>query len=53
MLIGASAARADTGSTLYVDQQDPDRSTLDFNAYVTGAPPGTCFYADDAAIALR
>jgi hypothetical protein len=28
-------------------------STLDFNAYVTGAPPGTCFYADDAAIALR
>jgi carbohydrate binding protein with CBM4/9 domain len=26
-------------------------STLDFNAYVTGAPPGTCFYADDAVIA--
>jgi PKD repeat protein len=25
-------------------------STLDFNAYVTGAAPGTCFHADDAAI---
>jgi len=27
-------------------------STLDFNAYVTGAAPGTCFYADDAVIVL-
>jgi len=25
-------------------------STLDFNAYVSGAAPGTCFHADDAAI---
>ena len=25
-------------------------STLDFSAYVTKAPPGTCFYADDALI---
>jgi PKD repeat protein len=25
-------------------------STLDFNAYVANAPPGTCFYADDARI---
>jgi len=25
-------------------------STVDFNAYVPGAPPGTCFYADDVAI---
>jgi parallel beta-helix repeat protein len=25
-------------------------STLDFNAYVVNAPPGTCFYADDAAV---
>src|SRR5437763_11566716 len=24
-------------------------STLDYNAYVTNAPPGTCFDADDAA----
>ena len=24
--------------------------TLDFNAYVSKAPPGQCFYADDAAI---
>lgn len=28
----------------------PGLSTLDFNAYITGAPPGTCFYADDAVI---
>ena len=27
-------------------------SSLDFNTYITGAPPGTCFYADDAAIYL-
>jgi hypothetical protein len=26
-------------------------STLDLNAYVLNAPPGTCFYADDAAVA--
>jgi hypothetical protein len=25
-------------------------STLDFNAYVSSAPPGTCFYSDDATI---
>ena len=30
----------------------PGSSTLDFNAYVVSAPPGTCFYADDAAIFL-
>jgi hypothetical protein len=28
----------------------PGASTLDLNAYVSGAPPGTCFRADDAAI---
>jgi parallel beta-helix repeat protein len=27
-------------------------STLDFNAYVTSAAPGTCFYADDVAVYL-
>lgn len=27
-------------------------STLDFNAYVSSAAPGTCFYADDASIYL-
>jgi parallel beta-helix repeat protein len=27
-------------------------STLDFNAYVSSAAPGTCFYADDVAISL-
>ena len=25
-------------------------STLDLNAYVANAPPGTCFYADDASV---
>jgi parallel beta-helix repeat protein len=28
----------------------PGSSNLDFNAYVSNAPVGTCFYADDAAI---
>jgi PKD repeat protein len=27
-------------------------STLDLNAYLTAAPPGTCFYADDVSLAL-
>ena len=27
-------------------------SSLDLNAYVSGAAPGTCFYADDASILL-
>jgi pectin methylesterase-like acyl-CoA thioesterase len=31
---------------------DPGASTLDFSAYVMKAPPGTCFYADDASIAV-
>jgi PKD repeat protein len=30
----------------------PGASTLDLNAYVVGAPPGTCFSADDASITL-
>jgi len=30
----------------------PGASTLDFNAYISSAPPGTCFYADDASITL-
>ena len=30
----------------------PGISTLDYNVY-TGAAPGTCFYADDAAIAYQ
>jgi parallel beta-helix repeat protein len=32
--------------------QSPGSSTLDFNAYVSSAAPGTCFYADDASISL-
>jgi hypothetical protein len=27
-------------------------SSLDFNAYVSSAPAGTCFYADDASITI-
>ena len=27
-------------------------SALDFNAYISSAPPGTCFYADDAVITV-
>jgi hypothetical protein len=30
----------------------PGLSTLDFNAQVSGAQPGPCFYADDAAITV-
>jgi parallel beta-helix repeat protein len=30
----------------------PGASTLDFNAYISSAPPGTWFYADDASITL-
>jgi parallel beta-helix repeat protein len=30
----------------------PGTSTLDLNAYVVGAAPGTCFYADDVSVAL-
>ena len=30
----------------------PGSSTLDLNAYVTGAPPGTCFYADDVILSV-
>ncbi len=29
----------------------PGASTLDLNAYVAKAPPGVCFYADDASVA--
>lgn len=30
--------------------QSPGLTTLDLNAYVPSAPPGVCFYADDASI---
>ena len=30
----------------------PGASTLDFQAYVSSAPTGTCFYADDASITV-
>ena len=28
----------------------PGSSTLDLNGYVSAAPPGTCFYADDISV---
>jgi parallel beta-helix repeat protein len=28
----------------------PGSSTLDYNVYISSAAPGTCFYADDAAV---
>jgi parallel beta-helix repeat protein len=31
----------------------PGLSTLDYNAYVVGAAPGPCFYADDAVVDLN
>jgi hypothetical protein len=31
---------------------EPGASTLDVNAYEMKAPPGTCFYADDASVAV-
>jgi hypothetical protein len=37
----------------YTTTGDPNTdSTLDLNAYVSGAPHGTCFYADDASVAV-
>lgn len=36
--------------TVAIVPQSPGSSTLDFTAYVSSAPPGTCFYADDASI---
>ena len=39
-----------TWSPVTVTHTPAAGSTLDFNAYVSSAPPGTCFYADDVAI---
>ena len=38
--------------TVTYDPVAPGTSTLDFNAYVSDAPTGTCFYADDASITI-
>jgi PKD repeat protein len=38
--------------TLAYTPSAPGSSTLDLNAYVSAAPPGTCFYADDASVTL-
>jgi hypothetical protein len=37
--------------TVTIAPQSPGTSTLDLTAYVSSAPPGTCFYADDVLIA--
>jgi parallel beta-helix repeat protein len=58
---GASAGSASVSIALTTSWQqvsvvyrpaDPGTSNLDFNAYLTNAAPGTCFYADDVAITL-
>ena len=38
-------------ATVQYTAVDPGASTLDFNAYVMNAAPGSCFYADDASVA--
>jgi PKD repeat protein len=38
--------------TLAYTPSAPGASTLDLNAYVSAAPPGTCFSADDVAVTL-
>ncbi|HXD70002.1 MAG TPA: right-handed parallel beta-helix repeat-containing protein, partial [Gaiellales bacterium] len=38
--------------TLAYTPSSPGSSTLDLNAYVSAAPPGTCFYADDMSVTL-
>jgi hypothetical protein len=38
--------------TLAYGPSAPGSSTLDLNAYVSAAPPGTCFYADDVSVTL-
>ena len=38
--------------TLAYTPSAPGSSTLDLNAYVSAAPPGTCFYADDVSVTL-
>ena len=38
--------------TLAYTPTSPGSSTLDLNAYVSAAPPGTCFYADDISVTL-
>ena len=38
--------------TLAYTPSSPGSSTLDLNAYVSAALPGTCFYADDVSVTL-
>jgi len=38
--------------TLAYTPSSPGSSTLDLNAYVSAAPPGTCFYADDISVTV-
>jgi len=55
---GANVGSASTTATLTTSWQKlsvsyttvATASSLDFNAYVTNAPVGICFYADDAAV---
>lgn len=38
--------------TVTLTPQSPGSTTLDLNALVSNAPPGVCFYADDASITV-
>jgi PKD repeat protein len=54
-LVGSAIQTATLGTTwqqvtVAYAPLSPGTSTLDLNAYVTGAPPGACFYADDVLI---
>ena len=51
--VGTSRITLDTAwrhVTVTLPVSAPGGSTFDFNAYVSNAAPGTCFYADDAAV---
>jgi parallel beta-helix repeat protein len=58
---GTSVGSASTVATLTTSWQQvslpytptsPGTSSLDYNAYVSSAAPGTCFYADDASLTV-
>jgi PKD repeat protein len=56
-LVGTATSQVTLSSswqqvTLAYTPGAPGSSTLDLNAYVSAAPPGTCFYADDVSVTL-
>jgi parallel beta-helix repeat protein len=56
-LVGSGTSQVTLSSswqqvTLAYTPSAPGSSTLDLNAYVSAAPPGTCFDADDVSVTL-